>query len=73
MTKLESIFSEQELLKYLNLSKLQLTVLREEGLRYIKVNRTVRLYSEGSVVEFLLARERRHVVQHKELAEVGEE
>lgn len=65
MPKLESIFSEAELLSYLNLTKQQLTDLREEGLRYIRVNRNVRLYSEDSIIAFLKSRETRRTVQHR--------
>lgn len=70
--KLDQILSEPELLQYLGLSKSQLFVLREEGLRYIRVNRNVKLYAESSVTEFLMAREMRHVVQHKPVETDGE-
>lgn len=65
MIKLDGVLSESELLSYLDLTKMQLAVLRAEGLKYIRVNKNVKLYSEDSVVEFLLGREMRHIVQHK--------
>lgn len=60
MHELSEILTEQALMDYLGLNRIQMDSMRVAGLPCLKISRRVRLYRESSVAAWLTAFEAKH-------------